>query len=167
MDADLFLPKYLDMTTSLVRDIPAGFTYGNRDAFIKANGQNWPVAAKQDVPGPFHVWPKACFDNAYRLARRWPSRYRYVEGLAYGVIPTHHAWVINRDGEVLDPTWQAFSRLGAEYFGVVIPLAIAKQVRHKQCLSIIDNWHRRWPLYREPWADVLSRNAVMLVPRHA
>lgn len=161
-EATMFLPEYLKVTTGLLdaHPVPGGFVYRGRDSFIKDNGQQFPVAADQALPGKFHAWPQQCFDNAYRLARRWKARFRYVEGVALGVIPIHHAWVINAAGEVLDPTWLQNSTIGTEYFGVVIPLDIAKQVRHKDNASIIDNWQRRWPLFREPWPVVLQRNRV-------
>jgi len=151
-----FIQKYLAMQRELRPDPPPpGYTYNG------LHGQNYPIAADQTSPGPFMVEPKQCFDNAYRLARRWPKRYRYVEGIACGIIPMHHAWVLNAAGEVVDPTWSLYSRLGTEYFGVIIPLDIAKQVRNRKCLSIIDNWSSRWPLFREPWPVILERKTIL------
>ena len=137
-----------NMTTQLLaaRQRPAGFVYGSLEEFLLANGRDWPVAACQQVP-PFVVYPRACFENAFRLASRHPQ-YRYVEGVALGVIPVHHAWCLNVDDEVVDPTW---ARLGTEYFGVVIPLDVAKRVRHPKNHSILQNWQRGFPLFREPW----------------
>jgi len=158
-----FLNQYLDMTTSLMKDRqrPVGFTYGSMDEFVKANGRLWPVAVNQDVAGAVAIYPQACFDNAFRLARRWPSRFRYVEGVALGVIPTHHAWCLNVEGEVVDPTWFRHSTVGSEYFGVEIPLVIAKQIRHRKNHSIIQNWEKGFPLFREPWPVVIQRNSVV------
>jgi len=71
--------------------------------------------------------PKHCFYNAYRLAAasRYQSRYTYVEGYAARLIPVHHAWVIDRDGNVIDPTWNG---QGTAYFG--IPFRTPYIVRH-------------------------------------
>ena len=158
------ITEYLTTAVAMLehfRPLPEDFTYHGRDGFLLANGRPFELAVSQDPPKPVHAYMKQCFDNAYRVARRWPSKFRYVEGMALGVIPVHHAWVINEADEVLDPTWyQNRIELGSEYFGVIIPLEIVKQVRHRECLSVIDNWKRDWPLYREPWPVVLQRNAV-------
>lgn len=55
-----------------------------------------------------------CFDNAYRVSQADPA-FRYAEGYALmcGSIPTHHAWLVDRAGEVHDPTWPAQYRAHA------------------------------------------------------
>ncbi len=55
---------------------------------------------------------RECFKNAYELTAR--NLLGYCEGFAMGVIPVLHAWVVDRDGNVIDPTWAD----GAEYFGI-------------------------------------------------
>jgi len=47
---------------------------------------------------------RMCFMNAYRLAASRGDLH-YVEGYASHLIPTHHAWVVDDDGNVIDPTW--------------------------------------------------------------
>lgn len=49
---------------------------------------------------------KLCFMNAARLA--WEDAdLTYCEGYATtGLLPVHHAWCIDLDGLVVDPTWQ-------------------------------------------------------------
>lgn len=67
--------------------------------------------------------PKQCFANAGRLALMDP-RYTYVEGFAAARIsdnltfPTHHAWVVDADGRVVDPTWH--DGTGEAYFGAAV-----------------------------------------------
>ena len=62
--------------------------------------------------------PRECFRNAATLALRKPNIYMYVEGYAVNRwIAMHtvaHAWCINSDNFVVDPTWDE----GTEYFGV-------------------------------------------------
>ena len=45
-----------------------------------------------------------CFGNALHLAlkRNW----LYVEGYAESVMPLQHAWCIDDEGRVVDPTWE-------------------------------------------------------------
>jgi hypothetical protein len=60
-----------------------------------------------------------CYANATHMALG-PPRMRYVEGYAVNgdfSIPLAHAWNLDEDGLVVDPTWAA----GHDYFGVEIP----------------------------------------------
>lgn len=60
-----------------------------------------------------------CFTNAMELARS-SSRWTYVEGYAGGFLVVPHAWVIDEDGTIQDPTW-SHGRTGFDtgyYFGV-------------------------------------------------
>lgn len=59
---------------------------------------------------------KLCFSNSFKLAERIGGT--YVEGYATAEnIPLAilHAWVITRDGLLIDPTW---TTAGVEYFGI-------------------------------------------------
>jgi hypothetical protein len=53
-----------------------------------------------------------CFLNAFNIAQINPETYTYAEGWAMmdGSIPTHHAWVVDAEGHVYDPTWQSVIR---------------------------------------------------------
>lgn len=52
---------------------------------------------------------KACYDNAARLALSRDDVH-YAEGFAIDLaglpIPIEHAWLVDLDGRVIDPTWQ-------------------------------------------------------------
>ena len=60
--------------------------------------------------------PGRCYKNAYQLVASNPDKYVYCEGFAMspGLIPLEHAWVVDRHGHAIDPTWDK----GADYFGV-------------------------------------------------
>lgn len=62
--------------------------------------------------------PKQCFMNAYQLATSQSDKYTYVEGMAIPdvvSIPMGHAWCVDNNGKVVDPTWPV---PGKAYFGV-------------------------------------------------
>lgn len=61
--------------------------------------------------------PKSCYWNCYQLASKLPL-FTYCEGYAlsnYIELPIAHAWLLNADGEVIDPTWE---KEAAEYYGI-------------------------------------------------
>lgn len=61
----------------------------------------------QELPKPYkYRKQKLCFQNAYQLA---DSTYNltYVEGVAtIGLVPVHHAWCVDGNDMVIDPTWR-------------------------------------------------------------
>ena len=71
------------------------------------------------LPRPFKPMPpKQCFVNAARLVGRYP-RLTYVEGFAYREtvgLPIHHAWAVDEDRQVVDPTWD--DPVDCSYWGV-------------------------------------------------
>lgn len=77
-------------------------------------GHSRPVAPELE-PGEMRM----CYRNAGRLAIS-DSRYAYCEGYALrkGLVPVHHAWLLDQDGCVLDPTWPHDD--ANEYFGVAL-----------------------------------------------
>ena len=59
---------------------------------------------------------RACFQNARAAAKRYG--WQYVEGMANYIIPVHHAWCVDKQGNVKEVTWENAGNL---YFGVVFP----------------------------------------------
>jgi hypothetical protein len=71
------------------------------------------IAPTQPERGP----KKQCFANAAQLARS-TSGLHYVEGYAVAgrlMLPLAHAWCVDDEGRVYDPTWPD----GRDYYGVV------------------------------------------------
>jgi hypothetical protein len=63
---------------------------------------------------------RKCYMNAYRLSMQY-ANLRYVEGVATTTdlnLPMEHAWCVDDDGNVYDPTWDN----GADYFGMAIKM---------------------------------------------
>lgn len=89
---------------------------------LKARGREFTPG-----PGTFtgkRMRQKRCYENAARMAMN-DSRYTYVEGIVtvFG-IPIDHAWVLDADGEIVDPTIRPKADEDpAIYFGVPVPTA--------------------------------------------
>lgn len=92
-----------------------------------------PALKPSDVP-----WGRKqqCFRNALELASENPD-YTYVEGYAFFMIPIHHAWVVDRSGNVIDNTWD---ELGSCYRGVPFTLeAITRSAVESKVYSVLFN----------------------------
>ncbi len=77
--------------------------------FILQNGREY-------KPGT-ECWGKGrreCFNHAAKAALR-NRDYTYVEGYACMVLPVHHAWLLDKDGNVIEPTW---CQMGKSYYGI-------------------------------------------------
>lgn len=104
------------------------------DDFLLEHGGTFEVNPDKDVQQiikdrGLETTMKYCFRNAANGAARNPDLH-YVEGYAYAgeiPIPLHHAWLIDNDGDVIDPTWPN----GHDYFGAIIPEATIRKVQLK------------------------------------
>src|SRR6188768_2164837 len=106
------------------RNKPDDYYYCGIEDFILQNGKLYEY---QKLPKRYsskrkYGKLKQCFQNATRLMWDFPELI-YCEGYAQTVIPTHHAWCIDPDGKVVDPTWgrdqdRAEKYPPHEYFGV-------------------------------------------------
>jgi len=109
-----------DVRAWLQADIP-------ERAFARAFGRFWePRALPPEVR---RRQRGACYRNALVLTTKRSSS-RYVEGFAVSrtcpYIVIDHAWVVDLDGAVIDPTWAdpKTREVGLLYFGVPLPLSV-------------------------------------------
>lgn len=126
------LRRYLDLMSELIAAAPGGWRDGWRDgwrfrcaeALVRELGQPWTAAR---LPASIERGrPRYCYGNTLALVNRRPGL-RYVEGFA---IPWHadgagapvlHAWAVNANGRVYDPTWPEPER--SAYFGIAFDIA--------------------------------------------
>lgn len=88
---------------------------------------------------------RCCYLNSYTLAVDQPERFTYFEGYASTLRGngwgTAHAWCIDRQRRVADPTWANFAsdRPGA-YLGLAIPLAVVKPYATVESRGTFHGW---------------------------
>jgi hypothetical protein len=79
-----------------------------------------------------------CFSNCIQLSRTRPDL-TYVEGFAVRVINFHHAWLVDKDGNVIDPALQVQDYgLGSLYFGV--PFGRGYVHRRWEAMLVAGGW---------------------------
>lgn len=146
--------EYLELTvrgmSALRRETPPGFAYSCLADFLLQHGAAYEA---RPLPNGFRRMPlRQCFSNAYHLAARRRDL-SYVEGFAVNAtIPVLHAWCIESDGGVVDPTWRITRYRAAAYFGVVLPLSLVDQaIRLSGHFGVLDDWHNDRPLLQQPF----------------
>lgn len=126
------------------------------EEFVLHNGRSFepmPFPSKYRYRG-YHAEMKACYRNAYLLARHHPDDLRYAEGYAIACdgsnFPFMHAWCVDREDRVVDPTWGT----GIDYFGVIFDMDYAAQViTAKGEYGVLDNWKQHFPLLNGEHTD--------------
>ena len=125
---------------------PAQLHYCGLADFVLREGQFF---EPRPLPvGIEHLEIRHCYQNSFQMALQ--EQFLYVEGYAVGSdvdLPVLHAWNLDRDGFVVDTTWNPHGRL---YFGVILPLTAIPRERGRQ-YPIIDDWERGYPILRKRW----------------
>jgi hypothetical protein len=141
---DKELLKYLRGVRQLrvgMGPLPKGILYAGPEDFCLMHGVSFTPAPlpKQFTP----MLENYCFDNVYKFVRRYPE-YHYVEGYAsWGVFPMMHAWAIDAEGTVIDPTWTDAIRKyrrKLSYFGVELNMDAVARSRKHDSTSVLGDW---------------------------
>lgn len=110
--------------------------------------------------------PRRCYGNAQDILFHdggVADGLVYVEGYACSgslgfAFPTQHAWLVDPQGRVIDPTWDDPET--STYFGVPFNHDYVRRTIRKAetACSLIDNFHDRWQLVSTP---SVAQDAVM------
>jgi len=131
-----------------------GYYYGSLWDFLLQEGVNFTDVKK----APRLMAPKMCFRNATSLTWDDPDL-TYVEGVYIdphsGFLPVHHAWVVTKDGTVIEPTlrWRppkGRDRTGHGYFGVpfTTEFMTSRMVENK-VYGLLDDWNFGYEMFRQ------------------
>ncbi|MBD2303053.1 hypothetical protein [Nostoc sp. FACHB-190] len=125
------------------------FRYKSTQKLILDYGQPF----LKSVKPPFKGQPKSCFENCLKALINFP-KLNYCEGFAISDdvdIAVSHAWLVNNDGDVIDPTWIGKNFKGSTYFGVVFNNDFVVEMAQKnKCYGILDSdYMNRHQLLRE------------------
>ena len=115
----------------------------NSQKYIKINKVESKKLSKKSII-------KECYDNCFKFA--YGHNLKYIEGYTMSIIPIEHAFLINNNNEVVDPTLAinteiSKDRYGSEYMGVEIPNNILLEIRadtkkYSLCIPILFHYYQ-------------------------
>ncbi len=144
------MKEYLEQMVDLMPDKSTDLPYSSIYDFILQEGMECVAQPRPSDIAQMEM--KQCFMNAYNLSLS--HGLIYVEGYALSIIPTLHAWCVDEDRKVIDPTWTD----GVEYFGIPLDLGyINKVLLSRRKFGIIDNWEDKWPLMTGEHTDFRNK----------
>lgn len=157
-----YLQMHLRFIDSQLADqpLPEGWAYKGPYDLVLQHGEFYDgsLILPDEWAHVITATPKYCYDNAYWLATRSKGALRYVEGFATRYITCDHAWCIDADGTVVDPTWAELEGeiKPSAYFGVVIPLPVVRLARRDpEGASALFGWGVDL-LFRQPYTPDLK-----------
>ena len=142
------LTNYMQQMIMLLRQMnkqnSPQWTYLGKEDFLLREGcwykpQPLPAAYKLGII-------QRCFNNSLELALR-ENELRYVEGIAHAIIPIHHGWCTDGNGNVIEVTLR---EPATAYIGFEVPIdPIAKALA--KGTTLLDDWKCGWPIFRKPF----------------
>lgn len=125
-----------------------GLVYRGAADFVLQHGRWWRPSHRP--PGVTAGPLGKCYGNSITVAVLYGLR--YVEGWCLpheGALAVPHAWVADKTGRAIDVTWGP--GLAAAYLGVEFSVERADDATWNGDACVLDDWHRKWPLFRERW----------------
>jgi len=120
---------------------PPKLKYICTEDFVLQNGRPFEFR-----PLPKHIAPmemKECYRNSFQTLID-NHDLTYCEGFATsGILPVLHAFLVDMEGYVVDPTWTD----GIDYYGVPFKREfVISQTIKQETYGLIDNWSMGYPL---------------------
>ncbi len=116
---------------------PDQFAYHGVADFVLREGREYEpsrLSLSSFAPGR----PGRCFENAAQIASENPSLV-YVQGFAWNVVPCEHAWCVDEQGRVVDPTWgHQTDWHQLRYFGVALRIEFVRRMQKGGCYSVFE-----------------------------
>ena len=169
-EQDQAVASYLRTLDTIMDESPLHYR-GMTDMLIQ-HGRFWTV---QEYPNALPTMPKKqCFENSYQFSHHYG--FRYVEGIALGVIPVHHAWLVDDEDRVIDPTWATISKsvrmpneinggIGTSYYGIHFPMDIVRAHRiivdNMLIGSVLNNHANGYAIYRQPLSFQMIKSGAV------
>lgn len=146
-----FLQAEVDLVRTMVIRKPL-HGYVNLTDFVLQHGRQF-TPTKRLPKGIRCGKLKTCYTTAGRIAIDRDDLI-YCEGFACGVIPVMHAWLVDKEGNVIDPTWRqtvdGVDYRGVEYFGVPISHEyFTEHLCKYEKYALIDAWEHGWPMLKD------------------
>lgn len=152
------LVQFLKMQDQMIRQCNSArnWKYKSMEDFVLTHGVQ---CNSQVLPGQYERGQvKQCFMNAFNLMMKHPEL-RYVEGYGHSIIPTLHAWCVDENLNVIDPTWDDSEK--SVYFGVVFNRDyVLEATLQRGHYGLIDNYNERFPLLQGNEKDFLDTTFV-------
>ncbi len=129
-------------------------------AFVLEHGREWTASSLQEKSPIKRGAPRQCFANSQAILAKLLTKgleedYTYVEGYASSgdlnfILPVHHAWLVDREGRVIDVTWNTPE--ASVYFGVPFRSCYVFEMIEKTSgyHSLIDHFPSKWELLQHP-----------------
>lgn len=118
--------------------------YSGFEDLVAAEGR--PMQGEEFDPSEFPMairTKKECFHNAYHLAEMYDLT--YVEGYTWYIIPILHAWCIDQNGRVIDPTLDDPEDYA--YCGIPLNMDFVRSTMMSTGVyGVIDNWKDQFPM---------------------
>lgn len=99
----------------------------------------------EKVESPFKGQIKGCYQNCFDALLQYPNL-EYCEGYAIDdelPIAVSHAWLINPEGKVVDPTWTGKEYKHTVYYGIIFNREYVNEMAQiNKSYSILENFYK-------------------------
>ncbi|MDF5714118.1 MAG: hypothetical protein PUP93_09540 [Rhizonema sp. NSF051] len=138
------LKKMLVLETDIIRQVVnknKSCLYAGYPGLISEFGQPFLDKTKS----PFMGTPRECYKNCFEALFCFKD-FIYCEGYACSdktAVLTPHAWLLNRDFQVIEPTWDKKLTQNIAYFGIGFSRSyVFESVNQNQEYGILENYYR-------------------------